>query len=128
MTFSKAIWNSGVVHRGNVVVLMVTLDKGELLPDHQYADHFLSTDKFQWQSQNQTSQSSTFGQILRHHQVKGLDVHLFVRREKKANGISQPFIYCGKVIFESWEQEKPITVNWRLEQPLSSDVMSAFSR
>lgn len=115
LKFRKATWNSGVVNEGGVIVLLVTINKGTLLPDHQYADRFLSSDRFQWQSQNRTTQASSFGQLLRHHVEKDVPVHLFVRAEKKTNGISQPFLYCGKVHFESWSGEQPITVIWALE-------------
>ncbi|HEU5117847.1 MAG TPA: DUF3427 domain-containing protein, partial [Isosphaeraceae bacterium] len=53
-----------------------------------------------------------------HHRERGIAVHLFVRGQAKVNGKTQPFIYCGALEFERWEGEKPITVWWRLRQPV----------
>ncbi|MCI0570367.1 MAG: DUF3427 domain-containing protein, partial [Myxococcaceae bacterium] len=54
LTFSEAIWNQGFIFTEEHLVLLVTLEKGQLGSEFQYADRFLSPDKFQWQSQNRT--------------------------------------------------------------------------
>jgi hypothetical protein len=32
------------------------------------------------------------------------------------DGKAAPFVYCGPVVFESWDGEKPITVRWKLSE------------
>lgn len=96
LTFSVAIWNAGFVASDRHLFLLVTLEKDDLPEDHDYEDKFLSADRFQWKSQNSTTQASKRGQLLRHHVSKGLKVHLFVRRSKKIRSQSSPFCYCGR--------------------------------
>ena len=53
------------------------------------------------------------------HERAKLDVHLFVRRERKTpNGTGAPFYYCEDLEFVSWEGEKPITLQWKPLNPL----------
>ena len=84
--------------------------------------NFLSPSEFQWQSQNQTAQSSKHGGSIRDHKKLGIAVHLFVRqRSKTPDGTASPFVYCGPVDFLDWTGNKPTTVNWRLRlDPISS--------
>jgi hypothetical protein len=127
--FSEAVWNVGFVVRPpqapKTVFLLVTLDKDEMHGDFKYADHFLSRDRFQWQSQNRTAQGDKHGQIIREHEARGVAVHLFVRPEKRGPmNSAAPFVYCGPVRFESWSGERPITVVWRLEEPVPQRLFS----
>jgi hypothetical protein len=118
-TFSEAIWNTGFVSIPGHMVLLVTLEKRSMAESFQYADHFLSPSLFQWQSQNRTTQGGKHGQLLSNHVAEGVEVHLFVRAEKKLrSGNAAPFTYCGPVRFDSWEGERPITVTWRLSEPV----------
>ncbi len=119
MKFSKATWNSGVVHEGNTIILLVTIEKGQLLPGHQYEDRFLSPELFQWQSQNRTTQASKFGQLLRDHKQQGVAVHLFIRDVKKTSGVSQPFLYHGEVEFDTWTGDNPVTITWKVHTGLN---------
>ncbi|MFV1967931.1 MAG: DUF3427 domain-containing protein [Pirellulaceae bacterium] len=68
------------------VSLLVTLEKAGLNKDHRYEDHFLSVDRFQWQSQNKAKQESQHGQLIHNHHTAGVDVHLFVRKCKVLDG------------------------------------------
>ncbi len=78
--FSQAIWNAGfvVITPANPqhLILLVTLDKGQMGESHQYGDKFLSPDVFQWQSQNQTTQISKNGRLIQGHAALGISVHL----------------------------------------------------
>ena len=121
--FSEAIWNSGFVvitpQEPKHVVLLVTLDKGDMATGFQYGDHFFSKDVFQWQSQNRTLQNSKHGLLIRDHAAQGVTVQLFVRAKKRgAGGGSAPFVYCGSVRFLAWEGEAPITVRWTLSESI----------
>jgi hypothetical protein len=51
---------------------------------------------------------------------------LFVRKRGKVGSAAAPFIYCGELRFENWEGNQPITVRWRLKQPLSERVAGLF--
>lgn len=117
--FNTARWNSGFITLPGNTVLLITLEKEGMGGTFQYQDHFLSPDIFEMQSQNRTSQASAVGQGIRHHREKGIHVHLFVRKKKRAaGGGAAPFIYCGEVEFAGWEGDRPITVRWKLSTPL----------
>ena len=122
LEFSTGVWNQGFVVRPNLVFLLVTLEKGDLIEEHRYEDRFLSADEFQWQSQNRTSQESKHGQLICHHKEKDHKVHLYVRRWKKSGNRAAPFVYCGELEFQDWEGEKPITVQWKLQNPVPKNL------
>jgi superfamily II DNA or RNA helicase/HKD family nuclease/diadenosine tetraphosphate (Ap4A) HIT family hydrolase len=126
--FSQALWNSGFVVVTSAdpkhLCLLVTLHKGDMDDKFQYGDHFLSANRFQWQSQNRTRQDNRHGDLIRNHERLGINVHLFVRAEKRRAGGSAPFVYCGPLRFASWRGEKPITVDWELLEPLSERLLS----
>lgn len=126
LTFNTGAWNQGFVAADGDLFLLVTLEKGSLNRDHRYEDHFLSPDRFQWQSQNKTKQNSKHGQVIREHEVRGVKVQLFVRKHKVLDGKASPFVYCGPVTFESWDGEMPISVTWRLAEPVPNQLRSAL--
>jgi len=120
-------WRQGFIPQGQHIFLLVTLDKSDHEAAFQYQDRFLSPTRFQWQSQNQTSQSSKAGISIRDHVKLGLAIHLFVRRKAKTqDGKGAPFYYLGQVNFQSWHGEKPITVQWDMERPLPDLLWEKF--
>ena len=124
--FSGFDRQSGVVRRAGHLLLFVTLDKGDLDQSYQYRDEFLSPSQFKWQSQNRTRQHHQVAKDIMQHREKGIEVQLFVRRRKKEAGKTAPFTYCGRIQFERWEGEAPITVWWKLAVPLPADVAATF--
>ncbi len=63
---------------------------------------------------------------MHNHAGRGISVHLLVRKTGKIGSRAAPFIYCGGVGFVDWEDEKPITVRWRLKEPLSDRLAELF--
>jgi hypothetical protein len=125
--FSAARWNTGFVTLPKHTVLLITLEKEDHGGQYRYADHFLSPDTFEMQSQNRTRQESEVGQAIKHHRERGIAIHLFVRKRKNAQGGGgAPFVYCGEVEFVSWEDEKPITIRWKLSAQLPSHLRKLF--
>src|SRR5690606_437992 len=111
--FNQGSWNSGIVRVGNDLILLTTLNKGDLTAGNHYQDRFLSDLRMQWQSQSRTRQDSSHGRILSGREP-GQRVHLFVRGDKLRNSKAATFIYCGMPKFVSWHGEKPITITWEL--------------
>lgn len=117
----------GVVIRPRMVLLFVTLDKSGMAEEHRYQDQLLSASEFQWQSQNRTTRSSSFGQEIEHHVERGITIHLCIRARAKApNGATSPFVYCGELEFERWEGDKPITVWWKLRDQVPPHLHGAL--
>jgi superfamily II DNA or RNA helicase/HKD family nuclease len=126
LQFNPATWNVGFVVSPPHIFLLVTLTKDDMNPDHQYADHFISADEFSWQSQNQTTQDSKRGLLLRDHQKMRTAVHLLIRPTKKTGNRPTPFVYCGEVDFASWEGNRPITIRWRLREPVPATLRAGL--
>jgi Domain of unknown function (DUF3427) len=125
--FNRARRQTGFVTLPNHILLLVTLNKTDMEGTFRYEDRFLTPEIFKWQSQNRTSQQSEVGQTLRQHHERGIDVHLFVRKEKRTpSGSAAPFIYCGELEFIEWEGERSITIRWRLLSPLPSRLQQLF--
>jgi hypothetical protein len=124
--FNSGSWNSGIVIIGQNMILLVTLEKGNLAAGNEYADHFINSTTFQWQSQNRTTVTSRHGRII-NGSLPGYLVHLFVRPSKLRGTGAAPFIYCGSPAFQSWEGEKPITVVWKLPTPVPSHLRRPFN-
>ena len=106
--------------------LLVTLDKSGVPQEHRYGDSFLSRDLFEWKSQNRHTQKSSAGQTMQKHEERGAPVHLLVRKTGKIGQKAAPFIYCRDVRFVDWEGEKPITVRWKLREPLAERLAELF--
>jgi len=121
--FSPSRWNQGFIALPSALVLLVTLDKGDMAAEHQYHDRFLSQEQFEWLSQNRTTQSSNHGRLL---SGKKTPVHLFVRKRKRNQSGAAPFFYCGELEFERWQGERPITIWWRLKSKLSDSLWKLF--
>ncbi|MGH0280443.1 DUF3427 domain-containing protein [Sinorhizobium meliloti] len=126
LRFDQATWNAGFVPKPPHLFLLVTLEKDGMLDEHRYTDHFISDTEFSWQSQNRTRQASKHGEMIRNHKAMGLRVHLLVRKTKKTGPKPTPFTYCGEVDFHSWTGDSPITVTWRLREPLPPTLLNQF--
>jgi hypothetical protein len=104
---------------------IVPLTKGNLAAGNEYLDHFIDDQIFEWQSQNQTTQTSKHGRII-NGSMPGYSVHLFIRPTKLRGGGAAPFVYCGVPQFVDWRGEKPITVQWKLETPVPEHLRRLF--
>ncbi|MFD8456513.1 DUF3427 domain-containing protein [Streptomyces antimycoticus] len=105
--------------------LLITLEKDDkdFSPQTRYKDFAMGPDRFHWESQNQTSDSSPTGQRYQHHTKRGSHVLLFVRRYKKTDiGGPQPWMLLGPADYESHEGSKPMGIVWRLQHELPADV------
>lgn len=131
--FSEAVWNVGFVVQPTKhpkrLFLLVTLEKADMHGDFDYRDHFIGPDLFSWQSQNRTTRAGKHGQLIKNHAKLGVEVHLFVRKQKKDDrGSAAPFVYCGLATFQEWADEKPVTVLWRLNRMIPDRLFEQFRK
>lgn len=124
--FKQMVWQQGFVPREKQVFLFVTLDKKQHEERHRYNDYFESSTIFKWQSQNRTAQDSKHGEIISSHNTLGIEIRLFVRKQAKIKSKASPFIYCGEVDFVDWEGEQPISVTWKLRQPVPETLFETL--
>ena len=77
----------------------------------------------QWESQNKTKTTSPNGQNIIHNLERGINLHMFVRKFKKVDGMVQPYIYLGLVDTLSHENEQPIRFIFKFRKPIPSNLL-----
>ena len=115
-SFNPGSWNVGhvVLNDKKAHVLLVTLNKQGKAEAHRYLDRWIDDHTFHWQSQNSTSPASKRGQEIIEHERLGIQIHLFVRETKLSAGKAAPFVYHGKLRYQSHEGSSPMGVTFGL--------------
>ncbi len=135
--FTTNYQNSISAFRGNGLIsnckpdyfIFVDLYKDENIREEiNYKDKFLTRKEFQWQSPHDSTQNKGPGYEVIHNIERGNRLHLFVRKYKEIERVTQPYIYLGKVDTHpnSAEGEKPITMIFALENELPQDLFEDF--
>jgi hypothetical protein len=65
-------------------------------------------------SQNATTPASKRGQEIIQHAAKGIAIHLFVRDTKLEAGKAAPFVYHGRVTYQSHVGSNPMSVTFKI--------------
>ena len=115
-SFNPGSWNVGHVTLNDkkAHVLLVTLNKQGKAEEHKYLDHWIDEHHFHWQSQNATTPDGKRGREIIEHEQRGIAIHLFVRDGKLAGGKAAPFVYHGRVTYESHQGSGPVSVVFQL--------------
>ena len=122
-------WREGVAQAGDDYVLFVNLHKNESIEDQlNYQDYFIDKDHFHWQSQSIATANGKAGELYRHHEERGIKIHLFIRKAEKEQGRSLPFTYFGELIHKHSHGSKPINVEWILKEPLTSEEFISWKK
>jgi len=82
----------GIVSLDNIILIFVTLDKGNAKKEHKYIDYFEDRD-FMWESQNANTLATPFIKRIMDED----NTFLFVRTASKIKNITQPFAYIGRI-------------------------------
>jgi len=118
---------SGLISNGSEYFIFVDLHKEEGIKESiNYKDKFINEDLFQWQSPNSTSQNSERGQNIIHNKERSVNLHIFIRKYKKIDGLVQPYIYIGKGNVIEYQEEKPITIKIKLENQVPFGLYNEF--
>lgn len=114
--FNPGSWNVGhvVLNGKKAHILLVTLNKQGKAIEHRYQDHWIDESTFNWQTQNATTPESKRGQEIIRHEALGIDIYLFVRETKLQGGKGAPFVYRGKVRYQSHTGSRPMSVTFSL--------------
>lgn len=115
------------VREAELDIHLVTLKKTErnFSPSTMYQDYFIDPSKLHWESQSTTSALSATGQRL----ILGEGRHLFFVRSEKSSigGVGPvPFTCVGFAKPISNEGERPITLIWKLETPVTDHTWVRF--
>jgi len=113
----------GVVHfkEQKVVVHLVTFEKNEkqFSETTMYRDFPTAPNLLHWESQANTTQSSSMGRIYANHEALGYQILFFTRiRKEAAKGITSPFLFLGPGKFLDASGDRPIAIRWQLQHAL----------
>jgi hypothetical protein len=124
LEFNKGLWEAGHIRPKNSdeQFLLVTLNKQGKASEHQYNDYFIDDKTFHWQSQASTKANSAKGKAVQFDDK----VHLFVRKNKLTAKTASPFYYLGKVDYQNHQGEAPMNVTWKLQTPLTEELLLYF--
>lgn len=106
-----------------IELMFVTLDKSEGFSERvQYHDYAISPDLFHWQTQNRAGANNATGRRYLDSHDNGWGFQLFVRENQ-----ASAYIALGPVTLEQHEGDRPISITWRLKQPMPVEVFRRFS-
>lgn len=94
----------------NTIVLFVDLDKTDKPAEHKFNDYF-DGENFHWDSQPQQNiNTPTIQSIVNQHN----DVILFARIHKSIRGVTQSFVYCGRLDYLTYDPatSKPVHITF----------------
>lgn len=103
--------------------MFTTLDKSEGYHDRiAYHDYAVNAERFHWQTQNSAGPDTPSGQRYLQSATNGWQFQLFVRPRKR-----DAYRACGRVVLESAEGDRPMSIVWALETPLPARLFREFS-
>lgn len=91
-----------------------------------YKDKIIDRNTIQWQTPNSTTQESPVGKNILHNKKNGYSLHIFVRKFKKIDGVSESYIYLGKANTQDFEKDSnaPITIIMKFENELPQNLFT----
>ncbi|MBL4933204.1 DEAD/DEAH box helicase [Clostridium paridis] len=118
---------SGLITNGKEYFLFVDLHKDEDIKESiNYKDKFIGQNYFQWQTPNNTAQNSERGKNIIDNRIRGINLHIFVRKYKEIDGVVQQYIYIGKGDTVEYNGERPITVKIKLQNKMPVSLYTEF--
>jgi superfamily II DNA or RNA helicase len=106
-----------------IEILFVTLDKSEGFEERvQFKDYAISPDLFHWQTQNRAGINNNSGRRYTESPTNGWTFQLFVREDRES-----AYVALGSVERVSHEGDRPISITWRLNRPLTAELFRKFS-
>ncbi|MCH5138862.1 DUF3427 domain-containing protein, partial [Clostridiaceae bacterium UIB06] len=108
----------------------ITLNKSEkdYSPSTLYEDYAMNERLFHWQSQSRTTVESETGQRYINHLKTGNKIVLFVRENKKKDGLAAPYTYLGEAEYVSHSGSMPISFVWRLKEEMPAAMMKVANK
>lgn len=123
----RKAWREGVKFAKGIGadLFVFTLDKtsGQFSPTTRYRDYAISRDLIHWESQSGTRPENPTGQRYQHHVERGTHVLLFGRERAD----ERAFWFLGPATYVRHHGTMPMSVTWRLSNPLPGDLFQAFA-
>lgn len=114
----------------NLDAFFITLNKSEkdYSPSTLYEDYAINERLFHWQSQSRTNVESETGQRYINHLKTGNKIILFVRENKKQDGLAAPYTYLGEAEYVSHSGSMPISFVWRMKEEIPAGMMKVANK
>lgn len=123
--FSRPMFNEGCLLFADkkIELMFVTLDKREGFSERvQYHDYAISPERFHWQTQNRAGFDNATGRRYIDSRENGWCFQLFVRENTDS-----AYVALGPVVLEEHEGDRPISITWRLKNPMPVETFRQFS-
>lgn len=118
----QGVYHVPTQHLDAFLVTTVKTDSG-FSPNTMYRDYAISRNKFHWESQSTTRETSETGQRYVRHAERDHDILLFARQHKVWElGGGAPFTYLGTARYLTHTGERPMAVTWELDAPMPERV------
>lgn len=111
-------------------IFFITLNKSDkdFSASTLYEDYAINDRLFHWQSQSRTSVTSPTASRYIHHRDTGNKISIFVREYKVESGYTSPFIFLGTADYISHSGSKPVSIIWRLHEPMPAYLVSRANK
>ena len=119
---------SGFLKYENDFFLFINLEKEKFSKSANYHNAFLSKDTFTYQSKPSQSQGKGDGERLIENKKHNVRLHIFVRKFVLVDKKTQEFIYLGLANSIKYWGDKPISLELKLEIPLSDKLFEEFTK
>lgn len=119
--YNHTSYKNGIYQIDNSIIIICSLDNSGKIEQHQYENHFISSNEFVWSSQNSNhSNDNGLGQSVVEHQQRGLKIYLFVKHKNKTQ------IFLGLIDYISHietDLKKPMKVTFKLKSKMSFEAI-----
>ena len=119
---------SGFLKYENDFFLFINIEKEKFSKSANYSNAFLSKEVFTYQSKPSHNQNQGDGERLCQNEKFGVKLHIFVRKFAKVDKKTQDFIYLGLANSIKYEGNKPISLELKLQIPLSDKLYEEFTK
>lgn len=119
---------SGFLKYENDFFLFINLEKEKFSKSANYNNAFLSKDVFTYQSKPSHSSDKGDGERLCENKRFGVKLHIFVRKYVQVDKKTQDFIYLGIANTLKYWDNKPISLELKLENPLYDKLFEEFTK
>lgn len=99
----------------------------DVVESQKYEDRFENRNTLIALSKSRESRESNWMKVVENSSDNGVDVHLFVRKNKNDKG-SKEFYYLGKMNFVRFrDNKKPVQIEYRLRNEVRQDLYDYFN-
>ena len=119
---------SGFLKYQDDFFLFINIEKDKFSKSANYHNAFLSKEVFTYQSKPSQSQDKGDGERLIENKKHKVKLHIFVRKFVQIDKKTQSFIYLGLANSIKYSGNKPISLELKLEIPLSDKLYEEFTK